>query len=60
MSKSSGTKTFFLAIIALALVGILGVMLYQVNQKTPEEKLSDSINDTIEAIGEITNGKPKN
>lgn len=43
-----------LVIIALILVGILGVLFvnYQENQKSPGEKISEGISETVEEIGD--------
>ena len=40
-----------LIVIALVLVAILGVLVLQATEKTPEEKIADSVSDTIEDIG---------
>lgn len=50
-----------LAIIAVAAVGILGVMIYQANKQTPEEKMAESIaaamNDISAAAGAAATGE---
>lgn len=49
-SKSSDNKAL-LAFIAVILVAILGLLIYQTTKKTPEEKIADSVSETIEDIG---------
>ena len=43
-----------LIVIALILVGILGVMVVQYNQReqTPMEQISDSVNEAAEEVGD--------
>lgn len=41
-----------LAIIAVILIGIFSVMLFQAAEKTPEEKMADSISNTVEQVGD--------
>ena len=43
-----------LVVIAIVLVGILGVMVVQYNQRqeTPMEQISDSVNEAAEEIGD--------
>jgi len=43
-----------LVVIALILVGILGVMVvqYQESQKSPVEKIGDSVGEAVEEIGD--------
>ena len=55
----SGQKTnnAILAVIAVVLIGILGVLVYKnFIEKTPEEKIPDSISDTVEDIGNAVSG----
>jgi len=40
-----------LVVIALALIGILGILVLQATKKTPEEKIADSVSETVEDIG---------
>lgn len=40
-----------LVVIALVLIAILGVLVLKATEKTPEEKVADSISETIEDIG---------
>ncbi len=40
-----------LIIIALVLVAILGLLVVQMTEKTPEEKIADSVSETVEDIG---------
>jgi hypothetical protein len=55
----SGQKTnnAILAVIAVVLIGILGILVYKnFIEKTPEEKIADSISDTVEDIGNAVSG----
>lgn len=55
----SGQKTnnVILSVIAIVLIGILGVLVYKnFVEKTPEEKIADSISDTVEDIGNAVAG----
>lgn len=55
----SGQKTnnVILSVIAIVLIGILGVLAYKnFVEKTPEEKIADSISDTVEDIGNAVAG----
>ena len=45
-----------LTIIALAVVTIAGVMVYQAQQKSPAEEVVDSIGNAAEDIGDATSG----
>lgn len=45
MPKNTG----ILAIIAAALVAIAGVLIYQATEKSPEEKVAESISSAIES-----------
>lgn len=57
MAKSSDNKAI-LAFIAIVLLSILGVLVYtNFIEKTPEEKIADSVSDTLDSIGEAVNGK---
>ena len=54
------TNNALLLIIALVLIGILGVLVYKnFIEKTPEEKMADSISETIENIGDAVAGEAK-
>ncbi len=54
------SNTALLTIIAVVLIGILGIIVYKsFIEKTPEEKMADSISETIENIGDAV-GAPKN
>ncbi len=41
-----------LAIIAIVLLGILGVLVYENTKKSPAEKMADSIGEAVEDVGE--------
>lgn len=41
-----------LSAIMVILLGIFGVLLYQASEKTPEEKIADSISNTVEQVGD--------
>jgi len=45
------SNTIILAVIALALVGILTVLVLEHNKKTPLEEATDSITSAIEDVG---------
>lgn len=45
-----------LAVIMVILLGIFGVLLYQATEKTPEEKMADSISNTVEQVGDKISG----
>jgi hypothetical protein len=40
-----------LIIIAVALLGILGMLIIKAAEKTPEEKVADSVSEAVEDIG---------
>lgn len=46
-----------LIVIALILVGILGVLVFQATKKTPEEQIADSVSETVEDIGNAVSGE---
>jgi cytosine/uracil/thiamine/allantoin permease len=49
-------NTTLLTIIAVALVAIAGILVYKnFIEKTPEEKMADSISETINNIGDSVN-----
>lgn len=51
------TNNAVLAVIAVVLIGILGVLVYKnFVEKTPEEKIADSISETVEDIGNAVAG----
>ncbi len=50
MAANSNNRTI-LIVIALVLVAILGVLVLQATEKTQEEKIADSVSETIEDIG---------
>ena len=57
MAKPSDNKTI-LALIVIILLGILGVLVYtNFIEKTPEEKIADSVSETLDSIGDAVNGK---
>lgn len=51
MAKASDNKVL-LAFIAVILIAILGVLILQATQKTPEEKIADSVSETLDDIGD--------
>lgn len=53
---ANNNKTL-LIVIALALIGILGVLVLQATEKTPQEKIADSISETVEDIGDAVAGE---
>ncbi len=50
-SNPKDSNTVLLAVIALLLIGILGFVVFGATKKTPEEKIADSVSETIEDIG---------
>lgn len=44
-----------LAVIAVVLIAILGIAVYQMNDKTPGEEVADSISDAADSIGDAAN-----
>lgn len=50
MAANSNNRTI-LIVIALLLLAILGILVLQMTEKTPEEKIADSVSETIEDIG---------
>jgi hypothetical protein len=48
MSKSNENNSGLLAVIAVVLVGILGVLIYQANQDSPAEEVAESISGAID------------
>lgn len=51
MAEQNNTNTGLLVLIAVVLIGILGVAVYQMSEKSPEEKVADSISQAAEDIG---------
>jgi len=51
MAKVTDNKTI-LIVIAVILLGILGVLVVQATKKTPEEKIADSVSETLDDIGD--------
>lgn len=49
-SRPSDNKPI-LALIAILLMAILGLMIYQVTKPTPEERAADAISNVVEDIG---------
>lgn len=50
-----------LTIIAVVVIAILGLLVYKnFIEKTPEEKVADSISETIEDIGDAVQGQTSN
>ena len=48
-----------LVIIAFVLIAILGVLILQATEKTPEEKIADSVSEAVEDVGNAFSGKKK-
>ncbi len=48
-----------LALIAIVLIGILGVLIYENTKKTPAEKMADSIGEAVEDVGEAFQDEAK-
>ncbi len=48
-----------LIVIALVLIAILGVLVLQTTQKTPEEKIADSVSEAVEDVGNALSGTKK-
>jgi hypothetical protein len=55
MAVKFDNKTI-LTVIAVALIGILGMLILQATKKTPEEKIADSVSEVVEDIGNATAG----
>lgn len=53
---SAGNNKTLLAVIALAVIVIAGVLVYQATEKSPEEKIADSISNTVDDIGDAATG----
>ena len=51
MADDTGTNKILLIVIALLLASILGILVLQATKKTPQEKIADSVSETIEEIG---------
>lgn len=51
MADDDKTNKILLIVIALLLTSILGMLVLQATEKTPQEKIADSVSDTIEEIG---------
>lgn len=49
-----------LIVIALVLIAILGVLVLQATEKTPEEKIADSVSEAVEDVGNALSGQKKN
>ena len=52
-----GTNKTLLIVIALLLVGILGILVLQSARKSPEEKAADAVAETVEEIGNSIQGR---
>lgn len=52
MASSPSDNKALLAFIAIVLVAILGLLVYQTTKKTPEEKIADSVSETLDDIGD--------
>lgn len=46
-----------LTVIAVVLIAILGVFVYEATKKTPGEQVADSVADTVDDIGESVTGR---
>lgn len=57
MATSPSDNKTLLAFIAIILVAILGLLVYQTTKKTPEEKIADSVSDTLDSIGDAVSKK---
>lgn len=55
MAKSD--NKVLLSFIAVILLAILGLLVYQTTKKTPEEKIADSVSETIDSIGDAVKAK---
>ncbi len=55
MSDGKG-NTGLLTIIAVVLIAIAGIMLYQANQDTPAEQAAESIEEVGDEIGDAVSG----
>jgi len=54
---NQNSNNVILSLIAVVLIGILGVLVYKnFVEKTPEEKIADSISSTVEDIGNAVAG----
>jgi predicted negative regulator of RcsB-dependent stress response len=57
MASKSDNKAL-LALIAVILLGILGLLIYtNFIEKTPEEKIADSVSETLDNIGNAVSKK---
>lgn len=57
MATSPTDNKALLALIAVILLAILGLMIYQATKKTPEEKIADSVSETLDDIGNAVSKK---
>ena len=57
MASSPSDNKALLAFIAVILLAILGLMVYQATKKTPEEKIADSVSETLDSIGNAVSQK---
>lgn len=51
MADDDKTNKILLIVIALLLASVLGMLVLQATKKTPQEKIADSVSETIEDIG---------
>lgn len=51
MADDDKTNKTLLIVIALLLVSVIGMLVLQATKKTPQEKIADSVSETIEDIG---------
>ena len=51
-----GGNKAILIVIAVALLAILGIVAMKATEKTPEEKVADSISETVEDVGDAISG----
>ena len=57
MASSPSDNKALLIFIAVILLAILGILVFQVTKKTPEEKLADSVTETLDDIGNAVSKK---
>ncbi len=57
---SKDNNNALLTIIALLLIAILGFVVLNATKKTPEEKIADSVSETVEDIGNAVADETKN
>lgn len=55
--SESNNNSGLIAVIAVVLIGIFSLLVYQANQKTPEEKIADSVSQVADDVSSAVSGE---